>query len=112
MEIVMRSQDETLRAKLHTELGVYCSLIAEYESQRDTLTNVESYLVIANGCAKDIAAQWRPEDSGCHTVTNYFADCSTDNGDLVELPEGVDLEWELLNMDVEKTTVERSEALS
>ena len=62
--------------------------------------------------AKDMAAQWRPNDSGCHTVKNYFADSSTDNGDLVELPEGVDLEWELLNTDVEKTTVQRSEAHS
>lgn len=57
--------------------------------------------------ARDIAGQWRPDPSGCHRVTHYFADHSTDNGDSVELQEPVALEWEILDTTIEKTMVEK-----
>lgn len=55
--------------------------------------------------AKDIAAQWKPDWIGCHSVSDLFADCSTDNGDHV-LQSAIVLDWELKNTVVETMTVE------
>ena len=55
--------------------------------------------------AREIAAEWKPDDCGYHSVASYFARLSEDC-DLVKLPEPADLEWELLSVTVEETTAD------
>ena len=57
--------------------------------------------------ARDIAAQWRPVDSGIHEVAAYYADCSSGENDrYVTLSEPIDLNWEIVTTEVDELTVE------
>lgn len=57
--------------------------------------------------ARDIAAQWRPVDSGIHEVAAYYADCSSGENDRYVTPsEPTDLNWEIVATEVDDLTVE------